>query len=68
MELPIKRVIVTGSNKGIGWWIVEGILKNKWSFDYHVVLCSRNKENGDNAINELLKSYPDQKHRLTLGI
>jgi carbonyl reductase 1 len=63
-----KTVIVTGSNKGIGWWIIASIMKQK--LPYKIIMCSRSQENGDLAISELMKepwgaAYAD---RITCGI
>lgn len=49
--IPEKTVIVTGSNKGIGYWIIASMMKQK--LPYNIIMCSRSQENGNLAISEL---------------
>jgi len=63
-----KTVIVTGSNKGIGYWIIATMMKQK--LPYNIIMCSRSQENGDKAIAELT-SEPwgaGYKDRISCGI
>ena len=63
-----KTVIVTGSNKGIGYWIIAQMMKQK--LPYKIILCSRSLENGEKAIAELV-SEPwgqDYKDRISCGV
>ena len=49
----MKRIIVTGGNKGIGFAIVKGLVEK---FDGAVYLTARSIERGNNAVKELEKS------------
>ena len=45
----VKTILVTGSNKGIGYGILRGLLqKNK---SYNLILTSRNEELGNTSLN-----------------
>mmetsp|Transcript_78519 Transcript_78519/g.127403 ORF Transcript_78519/g.127403 Transcript_78519/m.127403 type:complete len:329 (+) Transcript_78519:2-988(+) len=60
----VKRVLVTGANKGIGLATVEKLL-----CDYpecHVILGSRSAERGAAAVEQLLKKRPDAHGRLEM--
>lgn len=46
-----KRVVITGSNRGIGFEIASQLGDRGW----HVILTARNPEKGENAANELKK-------------
>jgi carbonyl reductase 1 len=49
----LKVAVVTGSNKGIGYEIVRGLLQKK--FDGDVFLTSRSEERGLEAVEKLNK-------------
>jgi len=67
MQADSKIAIVTGANKGIGWWIVEGI--TKFNTVSKIILCARDQSRGETAISELLEKYPSfDKNRIDLGI
>ena len=56
------RVIVTGSNKGIGYGIVELALKhaaNGTGPHYHIILTTRDLAAGEAAISQLRSQYKD---------
>ena len=57
MENKAKTVIVTGSNKGIGYGIVEGLAQEgaKWS----IIMACRNLELATKSQNELSAKYPE---------
>ena len=55
-----KIVLVTGSNKGIGYGIIEALLKKKSNL--RIVLTSRNETLGKKSYNELLDKYPFSKN------
>ena len=55
-----KIVLVTGSNKGIGYWIIESLLEKKSNL--RIILTSRNEELGKKSYNKLLSQYPDFKN------
>jgi NAD(P)-dependent dehydrogenase (short-subunit alcohol dehydrogenase family) len=65
----VKKILVTGGNKGIGLAIVEKILKtNDQTFVY---LGSRNTDRGEEAKNSILKknsSYKERIEVLTLDV
>ena len=52
MKMSTKVAVVTGSNKGIGFAIVKGLLQK---FDGDVFLTSRNEERGLAAVEGLKK-------------
>ena len=55
-----KLVLVTGSNKGIGYGIIESLLEKKSNL--RIILTSRNEELGKKSYNKLLSQYPDFKN------
>lgn len=55
-----KIVLVTGSNKGIGYGIIEALLKKKSNF--RIILTSRNEQLGINSFNQLSEKYPHSKN------
>ena len=54
-----KVVVVTGSNKGIGYGIIETLLEKKSKL--RIILSSRNEELGKKSFEELLSKYPESK-------
>ena len=58
----MKRVLVTGGNKGIGFAIAERILETK--ADSYVLLGSRNKDRGLKAVSQILEHHPGWKDRI----
>ncbi len=52
-----RIALVTGSNKGIGFEIVRGLVRK----GYTALLCARNVENGDAAVKKLKQENPDYK-------
>ena len=54
-----KTVLITGSNKGIGYGIVEILLEKKSNL--RVILTSRNEDLGKKVYNKLLNKYPYSK-------
>jgi len=61
-----NRVIVTGSNKGIGYEVVKLILQNNMA--NNVVICSRDMQRGKDAINSLVQMNSAWEGKLDLGI
>ena len=51
-----KIILVTGSNKGIGYSIIEVLLKQ--NTDMNIILSSRNQKLGETAVQKLLQKYP----------
>ena len=57
-----KIVLITGSNKGIGYSIIETLLKKKSNL--RIILSSRNETLGMNSYNKLLQKYSYSKNDL----
>ena len=55
-----KLVLITGSNKGIGYGIIEALLKKKANL--RIILTSRNDSLGKKSYNQLLDKYPFSKN------
>ena len=55
-----KLVLITGSNKGIGYGIIEVLLKKKANL--RIILTSRNESLGKKSYNQLLDKYPFSKN------
>ncbi|KFY98339.1 hypothetical protein V500_01736 [Pseudogymnoascus sp. VKM F-4518 (FW-2643)] len=49
-------VLITGSNGGIGYLTAESLAAS--SPDYHVIVCSRNQERGEKALQDIQKKFP----------
>ncbi len=65
LNINLKRVLVTGGNKGIGKAICEKLLKEYP--DVFVWLGSRSKERGEEAVQDLIKSVGgDCRDRIAL--
>lgn len=59
MENTVEKVlVVTGANKGIGFSIIDSLLKQKIS-DYKIILCSRTVKNGEETVVKLKEKYGD---------
>ncbi len=52
----MRRILVTGANKGVGLALVEAILSSE--ADTFVYLCSRDLERGGRAAASLVEAYP----------
>lgn len=62
MNTGLKTIIVTGSNKGIGYGIIKGLLQKQ--NEYNLILTSRNKQLGIKSLEDLKIEYPEKSHRL----
>ena len=62
MDSNQKILLVTGSNKGIGYALIEGLLKEKTSL--RIILSSRNENLGQSALKSLISKYPNSKSQL----
>ena len=62
MDSNEKILLVTGSNKGIGYAIFEGLLKEKSKLK--MILTSRNESLGESALKKLISKYPQNKEQL----
>ena len=60
----MKRVLITGANKGIGLATVKKLLESY--SDTYVLLGSRDFKKGKQALENLLKSNPEYKDRVNL--
>ena len=61
-----RTIIVTGSNKGIGYGIVEGLCQQ--SPIPRVIMAVRNQGRGDKAREQLEAKYPKAKGQLSVAI
>lgn len=59
----LKRIFVTGANKGVGFAIVRAILEKQDTF---VFLGARSKERGERAIKELISDNKEWAERVEL--
>lgn len=57
MENKAKSIIITGSNKGIGYGIVEGLAQHPKA--WKIYMACRNLELANNSKTELLSKYPE---------
>jgi len=60
--MSLRRVLVTGANKGIGYAIVKRLLSE--TSDIYVYLGSRSKSNGERALASLLRELPQCNDRV----
>lgn len=58
----MKTILVTGSNKGIGYGIVETLLE-KDNPNYNIILSSRNPSLGQSSYKFLLSKFPSSSNR-----
>ena len=57
--MSLKVVLVTGSNKGIDFGIIEKLLEKKSKLK--IILSSRNEDLGKKSFEALLSKYPESK-------
>ena len=62
-----KVIVVTGSNKGIGYSMIDQIF-SKHPEEYQVVMTSRNQARGEAAIATMIEKHPDSKDHLHLAL
>ena len=53
-----KTLVITGANKGVGYSIIDGLLRQK-NQEYTILLGSRNVELGEKALAELTEKHGD---------
>ena len=58
-----RSIIITGANKGIGYAIIDSLLKDTTS--YNIILTARSVENGQKALEELKKSHPQSSSQVS---
>ena len=59
MSVHRKIALVTGSNKGIGYGIIETLLEKKSNL--RIILTSRNEDLGQKSYTKLLSQFPYSK-------
>lgn len=57
-----KLILVTGSNKGIGYGMVKELLRKNDKYD--LILTSRNEELGKEAVSKILDELKDEKSNI----
>ena len=62
MSASNKYILITGCNKGIGYTLVETIIKKKLALN--IIFTSRNEKLGLSALNTLLSKYPYFKSQI----
>ena len=62
--IEVKRILITGANKGIGLATVKKLLESY--SDTFVLLGSRSLKRGKQALENLLKDDPELKDRVYL--
>ena len=58
----IKTILISGSNKGIGFGIVQALLRKER--EYNVILTSRNEELGRESLTKLQEEFPEKNTNL----
>ncbi|EGR33176.1 hypothetical protein IMG5_060150 [Ichthyophthirius multifiliis] len=56
MNQNFIKIIVTGSNKGVGYGIVENLIQKQ---NYHIIMACRSLERGNEARKQLLQLQPE---------
>jgi carbonyl reductase 1 len=59
----LRTIVVTGSNKGIGYAIVDRLLSQTTAYD--IILAARNTKLGEEAHANLSKTHPSSSSKLT---
>ena len=62
-EVALKRILVTGANTGIGYCLTKLLLSKH---NCYVYLGSRSLERGNDAIDSLIKEFPECKGKVEL--
>jgi len=57
-----RTIIITGSNKGIGFHTLQRLMTRNPSFRF--IMAVRTKENGESAIQELTKTTSDASSKI----
>ncbi|MFS0615439.1 KR domain-containing protein [Lederbergia ruris] len=55
MKEATKTIIITGGNTGLGFETAKAIAGS--STEWHVVIASRNQQQGNEAVHELILEY-----------
>ena len=62
MNSSRKIILITGCNKGIGYTLVEMMIKQK--VEMNIIFTARNDNLGNSSLNSLISKYPDSKKYL----
>ena len=62
METAKKLIMITGSNKGIGFATIKALMKT--NPEYRFLMCVRSMERGKAAVENLKKEFPDAGSRV----
>jgi NAD(P)-dependent dehydrogenase (short-subunit alcohol dehydrogenase family) len=62
MNSSRKIILITGCNKGIGYALVEMLIKQKT--DLNIIFTARNDNLGESSLNNLISKYPNSKNFL----
>jgi NAD(P)-dependent dehydrogenase (short-subunit alcohol dehydrogenase family) len=54
-----KIILISGCNKGIGYTLVENLIKQK--LNMNIIFTSRNENLGNASLNKIISKYPDYK-------
>ena len=58
----LRTALVTGANRGIGFYIAEGLAKNLE--DFRIIITSRDKSKADEAAQQIISKNPSAKDRV----
>ena len=59
MDTSKKIILITGCNKGIGYTLVENLIKQNLNFN--IIFTARNDKLGNSSLNKLISKYPSSK-------
>ena len=62
MNSSRKIILISGCNKGIGYTLVEMMIKKK--VEMNIIFSARNDNLGHSSLNSLISKYPDSKEFL----
>ncbi len=62
-QTTLRKIVVTGSNKGIGYSIIEALFAS--ATPYHLILTARNPTLGEKSLETLRAKYPKSLSKIT---
>ena len=62
MNYTRKSILITGCNKGIGYTLVEGLIKQ--NLNMNIIFTARNDNLGKSSLNKMISKYPHSKEFL----
>ena len=62
MNFIRKSILITGCNKGIGYTLVEGLIKQ--NLNMNIIFTARNDKLGTSSLNKIISKYPHSKECL----